>query len=565
MRLRVEEFILESAQHSLCRPLRTGTPTGQSEREKTIELLAALVNEVSPAARALSPKGDQLNKFVREQLDYFLLTDEWDDFVELVTQSNQRGGSPLNWHDTALTELFNYTNGHPYFAKLLCAKIFDNAVATRDTEVTVDEVKRAQVQTAEALDVNAFAHFWKDGIPSGPVESEVIELKRCRTLVAIARALRKELTLSDESIAKNRTSAALAESEVSLILADFVRRDVLSEKAGRYEFVLPLFQQWLETKGMGKLISDTLGDELSNEIQKAEDAAYVTPVEVVSLLDSWPLYKGHRVTSDEIRAWLNQRESQREQRLLFTLLKGLRFFGEDEIREKLRTAHSIVKTHTSAFTPANRSQRRNDIAVTYVDGPAKSGSKFAEKYVEVNLISTQCVLEPHAFASQVDDYEKKTGITINGVVIIDDIAATGRSLADNVGEFVQRNLQFLSDRNITLVVVALVATKKADEAIRKVMQTLPYKHIDFRSCEILEKKFFAFEDSNGLWADADDRENAKKLAQDIGREIYADAPFGFGSLGLLVAFFDGCPNNTLPILHASMTGVWRPLLARSKN
>ncbi len=134
----------------------------------------------------MGAQGDQLNKLIREPLDYFSRGDEWKDFCELAYQN---GNVPLNWYESALNELFNYTNGHPYYTKLLCGRIFQNAVAERDTEVTLDEVKRAVPSLIDTLDTNAFAHFWKDGIPAGREESEIIELKRCRTLVAIARTL----------------------------------------------------------------------------------------------------------------------------------------------------------------------------------------------------------------------------------------------------------------------------------------------------------------------------------------------------------------------------------------
>ena len=72
----------------------------------------------------MGAQGDQLNKLVREKLDYFLRGEEWEDFCELA---RQKGTLPLTWYESALNELFNYTNGHPYYTKLLCARIFQTA------------------------------------------------------------------------------------------------------------------------------------------------------------------------------------------------------------------------------------------------------------------------------------------------------------------------------------------------------------------------------------------------------------------------------------------------------
>jgi hypothetical protein len=240
----------------------------------------------------MSAQGDQLNKFVKEPLDYFSRGDEWDDFCDLA---KQKGRVPLNWYESALSELFNFTNGHPYYTKLLCGRIFLTAVSERDTEITSEEVRRAAMRLIDTLDTNAFAHFWKDGIPAGREETEVIRLKRCRVLVAIARALRHSMSVTAQSISENKAGLGLSEVDIVPILNDFCRRDILREAEGRiYEFVLGLFKLWLIEKGANKLIADTLGDEIADAMQAAESAAFVTGREIEKLVERWPLYRGHR-------------------------------------------------------------------------------------------------------------------------------------------------------------------------------------------------------------------------------------------------------------------------------
>jgi hypothetical protein len=513
----------------------------------------------------IGAQGDQLNKFVREPLDYFSRSNEWDDFVELVRLPRQSENLPLNWHDAALNELFNFTNGHPYYTKLLCARVFQNAVTDRDSEVTVDEVQRAVTDLVEQLDTNAFAHFWKDGIPHNREEAEVIGLKRCRLLVAMARTRRQGQPLTVERIIENKGTAALANPEIAPLLGDFCRRDILREKERGFEFILPMFEEWLVQRGISKLIADTLGDEMADMIQQAEDNAYVTSPEIAALVERWPLYRGRRISAEDVRGWLQQRSEFREQRLLFKLLQQLHFLGEEEVREKLRTAHTIVKQHTTAFTPENRSQRRYDIMVTYVDGAGKSGSRYADKYAEENLISTGCVVGPEAFARRVAEHEAGRGVTIDGVVIIDDIAATGQSLSENIDRFMIQHRTFLEARNITVVVVALLATAEADERVRRAMQQSSYRNVDLRVCEVLRESCYAFREGNGIWQNSDECDRAKALVQEIGRSIYKSQPLGYGDLGLLVVFYDTCPNNSLPILHASDGGGWKPLFPRPKN
>lgn len=509
----------------------------------------------------IGAQGDQLNKLVPEQLSYFSRSSEWEDYVDLV---RLKEASPLTWYEPALTEIFRMSNGHPYYTKLLCARIFQNAVRDRDTDVTVDEVERAGRGLVDALDTNAFAHLWKDGIAAGRDEAEIVELKRKRVLVAIGHTKRSSEALTLNNILEHIQSLSIAQTDVPPILGDFVRRDIMREANGEYSFVLPLFEEWLVQKGVGKLIVDAFGDEIAEAMQASEDEAFVGASEIAEAIKSWPPYMGKSVTVGDVQAWLEQRLKQRERRLLFKLLQNLHFVRDEEVREKLRLAHSIVKGHMGTNVPETRSQRRFDIVVTYVDGPAKSGARYAERYAEVNLISSTCVVEQKDIAGSIDAIEAKQGRTTSGIVIVDDIAATGSTLSKNVRSFVEQNRTLLIERKLPVVVIALFSTKKADEVLRSTLSKFEGVDIDFRVCEVLDEKAFAFSERNSIWSDSTECAEAKALVEQIGRKVQKAAPLGVGDLGLLLAFTDTVPNNTLPVFHAAGPE-WRPLLPRPKN
>lgn len=509
----------------------------------------------------IGAQGDQLNKFVPEQLSYFSRTSEWEDYVDLIRLNN---ASPLTWYEAALNEIYRVANGHPYYTKLLCARIFQNAVRDRDTEVTVDEVERATRDLIEALDTNSFAHFWKDGIATDRDQAEVIELKRKRVLVGMGQTRRSSEPLLLENIVGNVKALSMATTEVSPILTDLVRRDILRDRNGVFEFVLPLFEEWLIQKGVSKLIADTLGDEMAAALQALEDEAFVSAAEIATTIDAWPPYMGKAVTVGDVQAWLEQKPSLRDRRQLFKLLQNLRFVRDEDVRDKLGVAHSIVKQHMGAYTPENRSQRRFDIAVTYVDGPGKSGAKFAEKYAEVNLISSTCVVDQRDIRSSILEIEAKRSRPVKGIVIIDDIAATGNSLARNIISFVRANGDFIAERKMPIVVIALLTTVVADETVRTAMGQLNGIDIDFRSCETISERYFAFSDRSEIWIDMNERARAKAMISEIGRAVQKDAPLGYGDMALLVAFSDTVPNNTIPAIHSAGAS-WRPLLPRPKN
>ena len=270
-------------------------------------------------------QGQKLNNFFRENLSYFSRQTEWDDF-RLMVRAPTRG--LLNWHDDAISEVFNTTRGNPYFAKIVCAEVFRSAVAERDADITAIEVRRATELAISRMGANSFAHLWQDGIPKSVGDREPDILRRMRVLVAIARCLRRGLPATATNIAGNRSSPSLPEAEIPAVLNDFQRREVLHEMERHFVFNLPIFRMWLVDVGVSQLISDALNEELANLALAEENAAIVQSQEVVNLADCWPTYRGRHIGTDEIRAWYQQVESPRDQRLLFELLKRTQVFSE---------------------------------------------------------------------------------------------------------------------------------------------------------------------------------------------------------------------------------------------
>jgi hypothetical protein len=150
---------------------------------------------------------------------------------------------------------------------------------------------------------------------------------------------------------------------------------------------------------------------------------------------------------------------------------------------------------------------------------------------------------------------------------MDDIAATGSSLSDNIAHFVG-NIGDLP-QEVKVRVVTLVATGVAQENILKRLQKIEGVDIDFRSCEILSEVAYAFPEGGTVWRSREEETRAKALCVNLGSRIYRQNPLGFGELGLLVVFPTTVPNNSLPILHtyarASSGQGWKPLFPRVVN
>lgn len=507
----------------------------------------------------MSRQGQKLNNFTRISLSYFSRDEDWMDFQEMVRKPSE---GKLSWHDDAVSEVFNISNGNPYYAKLVCAGVARRAISDRDADITRTEVSMASQEQLSSLGSNSFAHLWQDGIPKSPEDREPDILRRSRVLVAAARCLRDRVGLTLENLVNRKVSPELTSGDVQSVLNDLYMRQIISEESDEYFFTLPIFSGWLADVGASELVADTLSEELAQSTLAEENAAMVRSGEVVSLARSWPTYRGRSVGVDDIRAWYQQVEEIKSQRILFEILKKVRIYSETYIRERLEVAHTFVRKAIPPEVQKTRTQRRNDIAVVYVDGEGKSGSTYAAMYAEQNRISAKAVFGSSSFSKKILPHIEAHGPPA-AVVIIDDIAATGNSLEGNVRKFILEHNSIFE--TAILRVISLVATKAAYDRLAGSFQEFDID-VDFRACEVVGDEHRAFPETKGGWETEDNWYRAKALCEQLGTYIYPNNPLGYGDLGLLIVFPTTAPNNSLPILHShSKSGSekkWNPLFHR---
>lgn len=507
-------------------------------------------------------QGQKLNNFSRINLSSYHRGSEWNDFRLLVTAPTEE---VLHWHEDAVSEVYNASSGNPYFAKLICAAVFDKAHRDRDADITVREVKIAIAAAISTLGANSFAHLWQDGIHRSVDEREPEILRRLRVLVALARCLRNGVEPTSSNIAKNKATSALSDEEVRPMLHDFNRRGILQEEAGCFELVLPLFHLWLVDVGAGLLAADEMSQEIADSILERENRELVSSAEIVHLTESWPTYCGQRIGTDEVRAWIEQVPSKREQRILFQLLSRMRVYGEPLIREKLKALHDVLRRTVPVPVQTRRNQRRNDILVTYVDGPAKSGASYAALYAEENRISSGLVVAPGEIRTKFEQ-QNASGQKVNAIVVVDDIAATGGTFSELLTQFAAEHRTMLKETKLRAF--AVVATQEGEDNISKTLRKFSDLDIEFNAAEPLSPSDRAFPRDSDVWDSRDRRERAEALCRDLGSRIYKKQPFGVGGLGLLVVFPTTVPNNTLPIIHSASKDAkhpWKPLFRRPVN
>jgi AAA+ ATPase superfamily predicted ATPase len=368
-------------------------------------------------------QGQSLNKFKPIRVDYFDRQTHWADFESLVRKPTS---GKLEFSDAAVHAIYDFTAGNPYFSKLLCKSLLKTMVSRRDSHVSVSEVNEACIYEIRNIDVNSFVHFWEDGIVEKGEERERLSLTRRKVLLGFGEVLRRASYASFEQLKIATAQYEVSESVLRQQLAEFVQREVLEEHDSIYKVKVRFFGDWLREAGVCKILS-RLSDRIVTAEKRATEEAFVRSEEILSLLKAWNHYKGQTITPDHVRMWLRQFGSNLDQRLMFKVLSHIRFYSESEIRAKLADMQAMLSRDVVSRVKW-RVGRIDDLIVSFLEGPGKSGYQYARLYAEENKIVTKNVVEPSKMNEAVQ-------AGIKGVLWVDDFIGSGQSAIDHFEQF----------------------------------------------------------------------------------------------------------------------------------
>ena len=297
-------------------------------------------------AEILSTQGEVLNKFRPLRIDYLARESQWSDFVQLVRRPIEQWASIT---DEAVTKLYGVTAGNPFFTKFVCTELVEDMKRRRDAYATGSEMGRAIRAAVDQAGINNFQHFWDDGVVASSDERiDEERASRRRVMLALGEVLRSKDRSTVEYIAKRALRFGLGETEVRRLLADFVKRKVLVQEEDEYRCKVRLFERWLLDDGVNELDLTLVEEESLRTKLEAEERLRVKDREINALVDRWGNYRGRQITDVTLKSWLDQFETTEERRVIFGLLKKLRFYSGSLIREKLRGGHGFVLRELTA-------------------------------------------------------------------------------------------------------------------------------------------------------------------------------------------------------------------------
>lgn len=500
----------------------------------------------------IDAQGDQLNKFESVQVTYLDRERHWDDFCDLVRR-------PVNdcfeITDEAVVALFDHTAGHPYFTKLVCRALFKLAVARRDAHITAPEIHAAADDALRGANVTNFIHFWEDGVLEAAEKVEDVSVRRRKVLLAYAECRERGLSDPEAIIAQARTYG-LGESETRETLREFERRRVLEMSGGVLRAVVRVFDTWLARYGVSAITTTFTDPDAILNAKLREQELRVKPEELSDLVATWGQYRGRDVTADEVRAWLNQFEEVRQQRLMFDVLRAVRFYDAGRIRSKLREGHGIAVRGVRQRLESGRT-KRNEYVVSYLGGPAKSGARYARLYADENNIYATQVLELGKLN------EALAHDSVQALVIVDDFIGSGNQAIEHLNELDKQVGGLIRKREIKVVFIALTGFASSAHRVTKAIEELGLP-AEIHLCDPLGEGDRCFSDESEAFDEAADRVAAREIAESYGRRLQRRHPLGYDDSQAVVVFDESCPNGTLPILWDANDG-WRPLFARVKG
>jgi AAA+ ATPase superfamily predicted ATPase len=497
---------------------------------------------------------DKLNKFDAWNVGYFNKSEYWDDFKELLTMPVHE---IIEYSDESLLKLYEFTEGNPFYTKFVAKTLYKKMCEKRCSFISVDEMEDAINDTILHLEAINLNHFWSDGIRvEDPERRDLIETQRRRFLIAFAEKLRNEKKPTKKELIDDLSLSAIPCKE---ILESFISRNIVVEEFGYLRIKPKLFEVWLIEKGVHTLRASFSDEDAQKAFNDKDEKAYVSSAEIIELSESWELYRGSKIGSEDIRSWLDQFENNLERRLAFKLLKNINFYGETKIREKLKIIHNSIKKEI--IHSMNTGERvRKDILISSFGQLTKSGPSYLRIYAAENSITSHSVKSYHELGKSIEADEN-----IKAIVFIDDIIASGESMLGHINKLNEDIGIILENRNI-LIVIGIICgmSSGVDNCISGIEKLdINYKII-IKTCDILSNENKCFHEKSSIFDNDHERSKALAMARKYGTRVDSRSPLGYNDGQLLVVLKDNCPNNTLPIFWGGASNPsWRPLFKRN--
>jgi len=487
----------------------------------------------------------------------------------------------IEYHPTCVEFIVEYCGGNPFYMHLLCSEVFQRCYGENRTYVSESDVEGLRETFIRSLGETNFSHFWDDNPVLDQREKVKQTAENCLVLSCIASLggtyeSTEALVNTQEGLGLG-PSEQLGAREIATIEERLRRRNLLNRREGitKGTLLLPILTDWLCQHAQLRLLPiwREFCAKRSQERTMEEPAATMLSVEstfpiaeddLLAVSQSL-MYLGRQKDVSELRIWLKQFDDDVRVEIAFLLLKRLAEKGYVTEGAKLQALSKVEDAIVTKRKEIGRGTwsiirgRYDNLCVSYIDSEMKSGATIARELAKRLRPGKTGASEAVADWMRLH-YEKDPLI-----VFVDDFSGTGRTLHNGLEKFYgtlkndQSLMRFLKEGRVLCYL--LYAFPEAVERLRKA-----YPEIHFLAAHVFDEEIRALDEHAGIFQNAGEINFAKDVLLQIGRELYSQHPLGYGDMGVLVAFHNTVPNNTLPIFWSS--GIvnekpWKPLFPRA--
>jgi hypothetical protein len=340
------------------------------------------------------------------------------------------------------------------------------------------------------------------------------------------------------------------------------------------EVALPIFRDWL-SENVEEVISSWRDhvhrtahelDVATVPAVAAESVAVFFPIPEDELLavSQRLVYCGRQKDVAEVRQWLRQFDDDSRIEIAFMLLRRLAeqgYMSEGARGHTLNMVEDALQHRRLAV--GGRAWRivrgrKDNLCITFVDSETKSGAATARELSKrlrpgkvADEVGIQSWLKAHA-----DDDPL--------LVIVDDFAGTGATLENGLDRLMSTVPAPVLKTYLMQHRVSCYCQFSFPDALDRLRTRFP--QVEFYAAHIFGDEVRALDPLASIFESEADRTFARDMLLQVGRELTAQTPLGWGDLGALVAFHNTIPNNTLPVFWSNgkvNDKPWIPLFPRA--
>lgn len=509
--------------------------------------------------------GDTLNVIQKITLDYL----DREAFESLVRDPTD---GILYWEHAAVESVGEWSARNPFFATLICQRIWNNAVKNTDSYVTRRNVLAAVNEIGDTAEQNFFSHFWADSPRDEDENRTLEETKSSRVILALSQSQPEPFSFVPKADVITRAQHEGLRDSAEPQLRELIQRGVLEsapDNPDLIRFRVPLFALWLQVRGIAQ-IRETRGGRRS-QLSRSTLAETLSTREIAEAAQGL-CHMSKDVGKENVRAWLEQFGGITRQQVMRKILLGVRrhVYTDSDFQSSSHQLHqmSLAIGADRGIAPQRGGYRKSLVNwyVTFCTESDKSGASSARVYRLANTDLAQR-MEGKRLSGEFGEIlpSLKTERRPAVVMVVDDFVGTGRSAVSGL----QRNIlsqlyEWRADWKSRLLV--MYAIPVGFEVGINFIREKVGEDVTVLCHKVLGEESRAFNLQSDLWDSDDERFAARQIAEDVGRELVGEENrLGFGGMEAMVVLRDNCPNDSLPILWSNGRYAdrdWMPLFPR---